>query len=632
MMHHLQRLVLGLLVAAFAAAAHVPQATANEAEKSGAERGGKFVAMPNPVPGQFIVVLKENAARLATETRRSQPTVRRVAETMAAQHRVGLKRVYTHALRGFMIEADKRAVTGMLLDERIAYIEENAHVSIKQVTQNNATWGLDRVDQRDRPLNGTYVYDNSASNVRAYIIDTGILASHNEFGGRVLSGFTAINDGRGSNDCNGHGTHVAGTVGASTWGLAKQVRLVPVRVLGCNGSGTSAGVIDGMDWVAANAVLPAVANMSLGGGASNATDSAVANMRNAGVTVVVAAGNENQDACNVSPARAAASYTVGSTTSSDTRSSFSNFGSCVDIFAPGSSITSTWSTSNSATNTISGTSMASPHVAGAAALYLSANPGASPAQVENFLTNNASANKLSSINTGSPNLLLYSRLGGGGGGGGNPPGPGELENGVPETDLFGAQGSETFFTIDVPQGATDLQVQIGGGSGDADLYVRFGAQPTTSSYDCRPFLNGNSETCTFANPAAGTWYVMLRGWTSYSGVTLVAGFDEPGAAPCSNCTQFSGTLSGTNDSDVQPNGTWYQAGSGTHRGWLQGPGNADFDLVLNRWNGSRWVQVDSSESPNSEEFVEFTSSAGFFYWRIRSFSGSGSYDFWLQAP
>ncbi|MEX2498493.1 MAG: S8 family serine peptidase [Wenzhouxiangellaceae bacterium] len=597
----------------------------------GASNQAKYITANEPIAGEYIVVLKPGMARLAHEAQSRNPEVRAVAQSMSTQYRGHLRRSFTHALRGFVIEADERTLTDLLLDDRVAYIEENGRVSVSQTSQPNATWGLDRIDQRDRPLNGTYVYDTAASNVRAYIIDTGIRASHTQFGGRVLSGFTAINDGNGSNDCNGHGTHVAGTVGASTYGVAKSVRLVPVRVLGCDGSGSNAGVIAGMDWVAANRVLPAVANMSLGGGASTATDDAVANMRNAGVTVVVAAGNENQNACNVSPARAAASFTVGSTTSGDVRSNFSNFGTCVDIFAPGSSITSTWSTSNSATNTISGTSMASPHVAGAAALFLAENPGASPAQVENFLINNASTGKLSSINTGSPNRLLYSRLGSGGG---TPPPSGstELDNGVPLGNLSGSQGSETFFTIDVPQGASNLNVSISGGSGDADLYVRFGNQPTQSTYDCRPFRNGNNETCTFASPQAGTYHIMLVGFNSYSGVTLVASFDEGSSAPCTGCTQFSGTLSGTGDSEVEPDGTWFQTGAGTLRGWLEGPGSADFDLELNRWNGSSWVIVASGTSSNSEEFVQYNASSGFYYWRIRSFSGSGSYDFWMSTP
>ncbi len=624
MKQQFKRLILGLVLITFSVGA-LAQLSAEST---------KFQAAKYPVPGEYIVVLKEDVARLATESRSSAPEIRAVAEAITAQHGAKLQRSYSHVLRGFVIEADKRTLANLLLDERVAFVEENGIVTVSQTTQNNATWGLDRSDQRDRPLNGTYVYDNGGSGVRAYIIDTGIRPSHTDFGGRVLSGFTSINDGNGSNDCNGHGTHVAGTVGGATWGVAKSVLLVPVRVLGCNGSGTNAGVIDGMDWVAANRVLPAVANMSLGGGASTATDNAVANMRNRGVTVVVAAGNENQNACNVSPARAAAAYAVGSTTNTDVRSSFSNFGTCVDIFAPGSSITSAWHTSNTATNTISGTSMASPHVAGAAALYLSANTAATPAAVEGWLTNNASTGKLTGINTGSPNRLLYTRLGsGGGGGGGGSTGPTALTNGVPVSNLSGATGSETFFTIAVPAGASNLTIQTAGGSGDADLYVRFGTAPTQTTYDCRPFLNGNNETCSFASPQAGTYHVMLRGWSAYSGVTLTASFTPPSSgAPCTNCEQFTGSLSGTGASQVQPNGTWYQSGAGTHRGWLSGPSNADFDLELYRWNGSRWVRVASATSATSEESISYNGTAGFYYWRVLSFSGGGNYSFWLDRP
>ena len=250
--------------------------------------------------------------------------------------------------------------------------------------------------------------------MKAYIIDTGILTSHSQFSGRTAAGYSAINDGRGTTDCNGHGTHVAGTVGGTTYGVAKGVTLIPVRVLDCAGSGTNAGVIAGMDWVTNNHSGASVANMSLGGGASTAVDSAIARMTSSGVTVAVAAGNENQNACNVSPARAASAITVGSTTSTDARSSFSNYGSCVDVFAPGSNITSAWYTSTSATNTISGTSMASPHVAGVAALYLQGNPTASAATVTNAITSTSTPNKVTDAGSGSPNRLLYSLLSGGG--------------------------------------------------------------------------------------------------------------------------------------------------------------------------------------------------------------------------
>jgi subtilisin family serine protease len=217
-----------------------------------------------------------------------------------------------------------------------------------------------------------------------------------------------VSDGNGTNDCNGHGTHVSGTIGGSTWGVAKAVKLVPVRVLDCAGSGSLSGVVAGIDWVAGTTTRPAVANLSLGSSKSTTVNAAVAGAFNKGVTMVVAAGNSNADACLYSPSSEPTAITVGATTSSDARASYSNYGSCVDVFAPGSSITSAWYTSATATNTISGTSMASPHVAGVAALALNANPTATPSSVAQFITANASLNKLSSLGTGSPNKLVYS--------------------------------------------------------------------------------------------------------------------------------------------------------------------------------------------------------------------------------
>jgi subtilisin family serine protease len=241
-----------------------------------------------------------------------------------------------------------------------------------------------------------------------YIVDTGIRFSHNDFGGRAVTGYDAV-DGGSADDCNGHGTHVAGTVGGSTYGVAKGVTLVGVRVLNCSGSGTNSGVIAGVNWVASDhqTGAPAVANMSLGGSVSSALDTAVNNAINDGVTFAVAAGNSNRNACNYSPARVAAAITVGATTSTDARASYSNYGSCLDLFAPGSSITSAWYTSNTATNTISGTSMATPHVAGVAALYLKGNPGASPATVRDAIVNNATTGKVTKPGTSSPNRLLF---------------------------------------------------------------------------------------------------------------------------------------------------------------------------------------------------------------------------------
>ncbi|MCF6301262.1 MAG: S8 family peptidase [Proteobacteria bacterium] len=368
------------------------------------------------IPNQYIVVLKDEVveaqARTMTTARFSIADARaRVGSDsgvdLATRAAGSLERTYSSALRGFVLKSlSKKAVERLNQDIRVAYIEADQTLSIDAV-QNNATWGLDRIDQVDLPLNGTYIYDEDGTGVNVYVIDSGVRISHNLFGGRGQSGFTAINDGNGTNDCNGHGTHVAGTVGSSTYGVAKNATIFAVRVLDCNNSGSFSGVIAGVDWVAANHITPAVANMSLGGGVSNALDNAVNAVVVAGVTVVVSAGNDNANACNFSPARAANAITVGSTTSSDSRSSFSNHGACLDIFAPGSSITSTWYTSNSATNTISGTSMAAPHVAGVVALYLDANPNATPAQVQTAIENAASVNKVSNPRSGSPNLLLY---------------------------------------------------------------------------------------------------------------------------------------------------------------------------------------------------------------------------------
>ncbi|MDQ3288425.1 MAG: S8 family peptidase [Pseudomonadota bacterium] len=361
----------------------------------------------NPLEGKYIVVLKEDSLT-GPGAQGLAIAVEQAAVDLAAKFDLNVERVYGHALAGFAVDASEQNVARLLNDPRVEYVEEDSMV-YPTTTQSGATWGLDRVDQRDRPLNGTYIYTPTASNVRVYVIDSGILASHTQFGGRVLAGATAISDGRGSSDCNGHGTHVAGTIGGSTWGVAKAVKLVPVRVFGCTGGSANSTIISGIDWVRANAVRPAVANMSLGGGASSATDTATNNLINSGVTVVVAAGNDNANACNYSPARVANAITVGSTSSNDYRSSFSNYGSCVNIFAPGSSIKSAWYTSTSATNTISGTSMASPHVAGAAALYLSGNTGASPATVRSALYNKSTTGRLYSIGSGSPNRLLYTR-------------------------------------------------------------------------------------------------------------------------------------------------------------------------------------------------------------------------------
>jgi subtilisin family serine protease len=379
-------------------------ACGNEGNTGGSEPALKHVPSgivlraDRPVLGQYLVVFNE--AQVAKEAVDAQ------ADDLARRHGGRVFARWSHAVRGFAAQMSAAQAQALAQDPRVAWVEEDAEIHL-DTTQTGATWGLDRIDQRNLPLDGNYTYNVDGTGVNAYIIDTGIRTTHTQFGGRASGAFTAVNDANGTNDCNGHGTHVSGTVGGSTYGVAKNVRLFAVRVLDCNGSGTTSGVISGVDWVTNNHLSPAVANMSLGGGASATLDQAVNNSIASGVTYAIAAGNSNVDACTQSPARVANAITVGATDINDARASFSNFGTCVDLFGPGVNITSSWATSDTATNTISGTSMATPHVAGTAALFLQANRTATPAQVASALATNATAGVVTSPGTGSPNRLLY---------------------------------------------------------------------------------------------------------------------------------------------------------------------------------------------------------------------------------
>jgi subtilisin family serine protease len=378
------------VVLALSASAAVAQVNGNDGS------GGWVQPAENPVPAQYIVTLRTPRAAAPA-----------AAAALTARHGGAVITTYTHALSGYAVRMSDAQARQLSADPAVASVEQDGYVYASATEAPAPSWGLDRLDQRDLPLDNSYTSAGDGTGVTAYIIDTGIRVTNADFAGRASIGFDAIGDGQNGNDCNGHGTHVAGTVGGTNYGVAKAVSLVAVRVLNCSGSGSYSQVIAGVDWVTANHAASSVANMSLGGGPSTALDTAVTNSVAAGVTYAIAAGNSNAKACNYSPARAPNAITVGATTSTDARASYSNYGTCVDLFAPGSGITSDWNTGDNATNTISGTSMATPHVTGSAALYLGDHPGASPAAVTAGLLAAATTGHVSGAGSGSPNLLDY---------------------------------------------------------------------------------------------------------------------------------------------------------------------------------------------------------------------------------
>ncbi|MFV2116543.1 S8 family peptidase [Micromonospora sp. LOL_025] len=554
-----------------------------QAEPSGTIR---YADGPNAVPDRYIVTLKPAAlTAAAVDTRARELTGRFGGRT---------RHVYDSALAGFSVSMSAGQAERLAADPSVASVEQVQRIRVQDTQNNPPNWGDDRIDQRNLPLNQTFTYPAApGQGVTVYVLDTGINASHTEFTGRVRQGTDMVDNDSTPQDCHGHGTHVAGTAVGTTYGVAKKAGVVAVRVLNCQGSGTNDDLIAGINWVRANAQKPAVVNYSIGCGsrcASQAMDSAVTSLINSGVQFVQAAGNSSDDACFYSPQAVAAAITVGNSTGSDGRNSSSNYGSCLDIFAPGTSIVSASHTSNNGSATMTGTSMASPHTAGAAALYLGTNPGATPAQVRTALVGNGTTGKITNPGSGSPNVLLYTGFIAGDPGPGNPTvtDPGDRSSAVGQAVDVQMQGSGgtapyTWSASGLPAGLT-----IGASSG------RITGSASTA---------GTSTVTVTLTDAAGRTATATFTWTVTSG-----GDDCTPAQLVGNPGFEAGTSPWTATANVI--GTWsqYPARSGSRNAWLNGGGRVQTDniaqpVTIPAGCGSAtlrfWIRITTAEYENA---------------------------------